>query len=871
MRKDASLRGTGSNPDNPKQQELVLQGIYSYPNQFSQVPPGALSTASNAVIDAPGIVESRRGIGQYATYSTAGPVILPQETLSIFEYKNTLVTHASNGKVSIDNNAGQFIARSGTYDVPLPTDVESRVRFAALNQNLYFTTANGVYKLDSLTNQPILAGAPPALGGSGVVSGAGWMPNNVNVAYRVIWLYIDANNNLVRGAPSDRIIVPNTSGTAQNVNVTFTVPVDVATSPFPWTYQVYRGNTSASISTEPDDEMQQVFQGVPTGPQLTARQITINDSTPDLVRGQTLYTNGDITQSNYRPPFCTDVALFKGYTIYANCHTPQVFFLTLISGSNMANGNTITFSLAGGPSFTLTAGAAENIATGTFFNQTASTPSVNIATTAQSIIRVLNLRAGNTFVDGFYTSGFSESPGAMRFQARSLSTNAFSITCSNTGILFNPSLPSSGATSANTSTNSAQPNAIFYSKLQTPEAVPVTNFYTVGSSTSPIVRILALQESLVVIKQDGIYKVTGTAASNFVVTPIDVQMRIMAINSAVVLNNQVYAFVDQGVVRISDSGSVELKSVPIQQDLLSLATPNYPGFKGATYGVSYPPDHKYILCTVSQVSDVDSSIAYVYNYITDAWTTWDVRFTAGYMRPSNEVLYFGTNNPAGSQILQERKQFTLEDYVDLQYNLALGARHPSVSNPAIYVVDVNVIDIQKANVNQTIVQTIGVNTYSSTILEVNDVDNTITIEDQAAPFGNGTATVYDPIVTTITMSPSHAGQPNMVKQFTELSLLTDTESFNQIRVSFASDLTVSTDFPGTLSNKNLAAGWGQFDWGSIPWGSTAGSMTRIRTFIPRAAQKGDWISTTLTAPRAFSRMRISGVTLTYRMLSARIR
>lgn len=871
MRKDANLKGTGSNPSSSAQQDISIKGLYTFPNQFSEIPEGALSIADNCVLDAPGIIESRRGITQYGTYSTAGPVTVPIETLSMFEYNSTLVTHGSNGKVALDNGSGSFVAKNGTYNVPYPTNVESRVRFAAINQNMYFTTNSGVQKLDSVSNQPTLAGAPPALGGSAVTNGtAGWMPNNVNVAYRVIWLYTDANNNLVRGAPSDLIFASNTSGSVQNVNVTFTVPVDIVTSSFTWTYQVYRGNQSASLTTVPDDLMQQVYQGTPTSGQLTSRQVTITDSTPDGSRGATLYTTAEgITQSNYRPPFSTDIALYRGYTFYCDCKFPQTFFLTLISGSNMVNGDRISFLLSGGGGFTLTAGAAENIATGTFFNQTASTPSVNIQTTAQSIVRVLNLFANNTFLDGYYTSGFSDSPGAMRFQARTVNTNAFSINCSNTGLLFNPTLPASGSTSANTSSNQAVPNQLYYSKLQSPEAVPIVNYLVVGSSSSPIVRILALQESLFVMKQDGLYKVTGTTATSFTVTPIDVQQRPASINSAVVLNNNVYMFGDQGIIVLNDSGGVAIETTPIQEDLLRLNTPNYPGFKGATYGIAYPPDHKYILCTVSQQTDIDSSIAYVYNYITDAWTVWNTSFSAGYMRPTDDKLYFGTSAVAGSQIYQERKSYTLEDYADTQFSVTLGTRVQLASG--VFVVNVSPSDIGKYGINQTIRQVVGLTDLQSTIIAVDVTAYQITIEDQTDLFGSGNAVIYNPIITTVQLAPCHGGSPNAVKQFTELSLITDTQSFNQIRVAFASDLTVSTDIPGTLSNLNTGDGWGQFAWGSQPWGSGASSLLRVRTFVPREAQKGDWIATTLTAPRAFSRMRISGVSLLFRPIGPRIR
>jgi hypothetical protein len=867
MRKDSSFKG--GNSLSQMEQNIKIQGLYTYPNQFSSIPDGALIEARNCIIDAPGVVESRRGLTQYGTFNTS-----TIETLSMFEYSNRLVTHTSNGKISIDNGSGLFQAKNGTYTVPEPTSVESRVRFRDLNQNLYFTTGGGVIKLDNIANQPRKAGAPAALGGSGVVTGTGWMPNNVNVAYRVMWQYIDSNSNLIRSAPSDRIIVSNAVGAGKNVQLTFTVPFDISIDTQQWTYVVYRSNTSSSLATSPDDNCQQVFQGVPTGPQLSARTITIIDSTPDAVKGELLYTSTEgISQSNAQPPFCTDIALFKGYTFYANCSTKQLFFLSLISGSNMVNGNTLTFTRTDlSAQFTLTAGAAENIATGVFKNETGSTPSINIATTAQSIVNVMNLYPGNNFIDAYYSSGFEETPGKMIFQDRNLNTVSFFVTCSNTGVLFNPTLPATGANINNTSTNNSQPNAVYYSKLQSPEAVPLPNNFRIGSSSFPIVRILALQDTLIIIKTEGIYKITGNAPSNFTVSPIDIQMKEMAANSFVVLNNMLYGFVDQGIVRITDSGSVELISIPINEDLLRLTTPSYPGFQGATYGVAYPPDHKYILSTVNSTGDATSTIAYVYNYVTDAWTTWNIAYSAGIMRPSNELLYFGTENTSQSIVVQERKTLTAGDYADYQYPVTIISVTPNALNPNIKDIKISPATFVNVTLNQSIQQITPGATTVSQIIAIDPSTQVINVDNNAFAWVPGLATVYDPIGASVTLAPVYGNTPNAMKQFTELSLLTDSNSFSDLYANFRSDLSTTFDLDFIIKSANLGgSGWGGSPWGLFPWGSSTATPERIRTYVPRSSCKGNWIIPSANVKSAFSRMRISGISILYRVLSHRIR
>lgn len=876
-RKDANLQGTKSNPGSDIQQDLKIEGLYTYPNQYAVVPQGALSIASNCIIDAVGVVESRRGIQHYGDFDTP-----TSYTLSIYEFIAHLITHTNNHKISVDlANDGHFIAKTGDFFVPDPTDVESRIRFINLNKNLYFTTSNGVYKMATIFDEPRRAGAPPALGGSGkAIAGAGWMPIDVNVAYRIVWSYTDVNTNLIRGAPSDRIIVSNNVVADAVVELTFVIPSSIPTDTQEWTYSIYRSNTSSSLTTSPDDNMQLVGTGIPTPAQLTSKVVVFLDAAPDSVKGETLYTSTEgIAQANYPPPFAHDIALFKGHTFYANTSLTETFFLALISGSNMVDGDTITFTRVGGATFTLTAGAAENIATGTFLNMTTGSPSENIAITAQSIVNVTNLYPANTFINAYYSSSFEETPGKMIFRDRDFNTNPFTVTCSNTGLLFNPPLPASGQTIANTSNDNNQPNAVFFSKLQSPEAVPLTNFYSVGSSSSPITRILSLQDTLFIMKTEGLYKITGNSPSNFTVSPIDVQMRPASVNSAVVLNNQVYVFVDQGVVRISDSGSVALSSTPIQQDLLSLNTVNFPGFKGATYGVAYPPEHKYILFTVKNHEDVISDIAYVYNYITDAWTTWDLSLSASYMRPSNELLYFATGNTEQSEVYVERKTYTIEDYTDLDFPVEITAISAVINPTTPYSVgstrflrfEISLATFPNIKVNQTIRQAIGGEDVSAVIISVNELNNTIVIDNDIVTWTTGPATVYNPIANDVKLTPCIGNTPNVVKQFTELSLLVDNIFASNIYVSFTNDVTLVPTEPFIVNNQIPMLGWGNSEWGNVPWGEDGGAALRVRTFIPREICKADWIQPIIASRNAFNKMRISAVSLYFRPLTGRIR
>lgn len=92
------------------------------------------------------------------------------------------------------------------------------------NKNLYFTTDNGVLKLED-PDQPILnAGVPESTDLTGVlvdtspVKGRGFFRPNAQVAYRVTFARRDANNNLIESSPSPWAVFVNAANTTTSTS-----------------------------------------------------------------------------------------------------------------------------------------------------------------------------------------------------------------------------------------------------------------------------------------------------------------------------------------------------------------------------------------------------------------------------------------------------------------------------------------------------------------------------------------------------------------------------------------------------------------------------------------------------------------------------
>jgi hypothetical protein len=120
----------------------------------------------------------------------------------------------------------------------------------------------------------------------------------------------------------------NNATTSSTVNVRFTIPASATTNHF---YQIYRTTLATSTDTanlslyDPGDEHRLVYEGNPSSSDITAGFIQIHDVTPESFLGANLYTNpasGEgLAQANDSPPLAQDIALFKGYTFYANTQT----------------------------------------------------------------------------------------------------------------------------------------------------------------------------------------------------------------------------------------------------------------------------------------------------------------------------------------------------------------------------------------------------------------------------------------------------------------------------------------------------------------------------------------------------------------------
>lgn len=223
------------------------------------------------------------------------------------------------------------------------------------------------------------------------------------------------------------------------------------------------------------------------------------------------------------------------------------------------------------------------------------------------------------------------------------------------------------ASTAEYSTNDRKINRVFYSKRQQPEAVPLVNFLDVGASDKAILRIIGIRDSVFVLKEDGVYRISGEI-SPFTLQLFDSSYILLAPESAVTLNNNICAWTSQGIATINESG-VDIVSRDIDNEILRLQNQN--NFKFNTFGLGYNSDNSYSVWTVTNTSDTYPTQCFRYNTLNATWSRFDISHVCGHILSFDDRIYLGASDT--NYLEQERKSFTRTDYAERQYDISLGS------------------------------------------------------------------------------------------------------------------------------------------------------------------------------------------------------
>jgi hypothetical protein len=501
--------------------------------------------------------------------------------------------------------------------------------------------------------------------------------------------------------------------------------------------------------------------------------------------------------------------------LYANTRQRQQLTFTMMSIP--AVDETITIN-----SVAYTAKNAETIASGQFDR------SGSIESTLRSLERVVNRYATNTAVYAYYLGG-----GQMLIMRRDFTDTTFTITASvSTRYSFDRT----------TSTSFTQANSLLISKPNEPEAAPAGRQFLVGRADAAIIRVIPVRDAAYILKEDGVFRLTGTSFENMIVEEHIATLRIRGDENAVRFENSVILACNQGVVSV-DGGGYRRLSEAI--DNLLIPALNESDIQTESFSASYDTERLFII-RVPRISDNGSEM-FVFSGETGQWTQWERSDVFGVVL--NEKLWL----TSATQVYEERKTLDRSDFADEQYSLTI-----------LTAVGTTVSVVSAANVlaGMTLKQV----DEEQLITAVNG--NDLTVAD-ATDFIGGSATAYAPIRCEIQFVEQDAGDPTRMKHFLETCGVFEDASFAEIEFSWGTNLTslyARVDVRGKSS-----APWGRFAWGRVAWGGRNSGKAALRTYVPRRASRALWLFPRLTLEQAFESFSFAGFSIKFNDMTDKFR
>lgn len=802
---------------------LKAAGLQTAHNPFSSATPGGLSIARNVVIFSNSIVEPRRGFKQLSYTYTAPDTYLSNSGTF---FGTSLVFHSDTATLSYDTGSA-FTAYSGTF-TPVD-DTLLRMKFVEAQLALHANTATGVKVLETATGAWRGSGLPrPRL------ISPEWSTSSART-YAATFIYTDTNGIVHESEPSS--VVEADSGDTTSGTVYFVVDTTVPTGT---KLRIYTTAVDSSSEYFLTYEIDAPLEGDDPGSDMYLVEIA-NISLSDVA----LYTNartGDgALSANTQPPIAKDMTTFGGRTWFANTtarHRITFDMLGVGSPDGVQAGDTVT--IAG---YTYTATSDEethNNEPGYFGCREDGTPTQNIVISAQSLAAAINQLTSTTGTMAIWVS-----PGTLIIESTSLGDDSFTVYASRADS-WNPVLPTTALTALN-STAEELKNGLFYSKHDQPESVPLLNYLLIGAKNKQILRVVPLREKLFVLKEDGIYTVAGDEP--FSVDLLDATTRLVAPDSAAVLNNQIYALTNQGVVSVSDAG-VQVLSRGIEDSLLPyLNAAQRNTIRRSAFALGHETDRTYELwlpgpgVTDSRVCN----IAYVWNTMTQSWTAWDGSERNWGAVDTTDVRYYGGTS---GKVLKERRDFVTSDYADETFDVVVsGYSGTTITVGTTVGIDVgDALCVMKAGTTQattiTAIPSATTLTVSESILTSLQTGNT-TVIDKA----------FETEVRWLSITFDH---PASLKRFQygTLHFTRGSAFYNGYAVystEMASGINVETVSQSTL-------GWGTQAWGSSSWGDTV-PVFNMRHVIPIEKQRATGLSPGFKLREARKGFKLLGLTL----------
>lgn len=904
---------------------LKIKGLYTHPSELEAAPDGALSVADDIVIDRESVASPRRGLDRLDYgYSTSS-----HRANKVFFYQDKILSHFYDNLLAWYDSGSGWQQFSGTYDPPTST---TPTRAVQANQNFYFTTDSGVYKLDAYNGTPALSGSYKGLDLSASLPSSAtsaWLAEGDQAAYRVVWGHKDANNNLILGAPSQREVIenPSGSGAAKDVLLNITVPSGVTTTYF---YQIYR--SAGTTGAEPNDELGLVYEDNPTAAQIATA--TFDFATTDVdTSGETIteiahgLVNGD--EVTFTTTGTLPAGLSTGTTYYVVGKTDDTFQVSTTFG-----------------------GSAVNIT-----DQGSGTHTCNYG----GVINVLDITPDSLRGATIYTAASQEGLANQNERppmAEDIAVYKNHVFYANTTSKhrYYLDLLAVGGTNGIASSDTVTIGGVTYTGAANEDIAAAEFDVVTGGSASQNIRDTALSLVRVInghasstvyayylsgsddLPGQLLLEERGLGGSSFAVTsdnstcwspslpssgttesstndryknglyfskqsqPEAVPLpNIFFVGSEedeikriVPLRDSLFIFKEDGIYRLSgvDSGSFRVDLFDASTKIL--APESTAVLNNQIYCLS---DQGVVSVTESGVRVRSRPIEYTLLSLQGVSLSnlKNLTFAVGYESERKYILFVpsvsGDTNPTQAYVYNV---FT-DSWVRWVLDKTCGGVNPA--DDKLYLGDGDSEYINQEFKNYSYLDyvdygfTATVSGVSSTVLTMSNTDNisegdvvyqsasvfstvasvdsvagTVTV-DVAASFSTGAVTVYKAIATKIAWIPFTVGNPGIQKHFREATFLFKQDFTGTATLAFSTDISPAEE-TDTLEGTAIGL-WGLFAWGGVPWGGE--NIKRpMRVYIPRNKQRCSQLTVEFRHATGYADYQLNGISLIANGMNERV-
>jgi hypothetical protein len=485
---------------------------------------------------------------------------------------------------------------------------------------------------------------------------------------------------------------------------------------------------------------------------------------------------------------------------------------------------------------------------------------VQLRNTAEGIVKAIN-RDDSSLVYARYTSLITDIPGQVQIQAKGFG-GAIYVRSNSTasGAAFSPPFPDSFASGDQVySRNEAQPHTWYASKTGEGEGVPFVNNFPTGSRSKKLLRAVALRDSLILIKEDGVFRCTGDSVDSFVITLLDNTIFCVSANTVQVLNNQVMFLSNQGVCVVTES-AVQIVSRKIEdviQPILGLST-----ISNESGAVGYESERSYFITTVKP-NETAAGTTYIYNVLNDSWTAQSTLFRQGIVGPGDQIYAINTDN----KIIRERKNNTKIDYCGQNYSVSVVA---VLSTKVVTVSTSGIPEVGDVIVKSNVLNRINA-------VSQNGINYDVSFDNQHNLLVSDSVILYEGYESVVKMSPFHAGAVGRGKQFSQMQIHMRENSISRLKISFTGYVYGGSE-EVEWNSVLISEGWGLSPWGFFPWGQEeflnltfqTQPAPVIRIYIPRFQQRNTFIQPVLTHKQAGEPMSIQALAYAVRGYAERV-